>query len=119
MRPDACQPRKAAIVRDPAGRDAGALRRDPEHHEQQQAEGRRGEADLEREQRWQEQVEENLFEGETLMLNDGSVDFLGIYTESAQERPEGAVLLLHGRGVHPDWPQVISPLRASSRTSSF
>jgi dienelactone hydrolase len=68
-------------------------------------------SDLEREQRWQTQVEENLFEGETLMLNDGSVDFLGIYTEAAQVRPEGAVLLLHGRGVHPDWPQVISPLR--------
>ena len=68
-------------------------------------------SDLEREQRWQEQVEENLFEGETLMLSDGNIDFLGIYTETSQSQPEGAVLLLHGRGVHPDWPQVISPLR--------
>ncbi|MDX1344783.1 MAG: DUF3530 family protein, partial [Sedimenticolaceae bacterium] len=68
-------------------------------------------SDLEREQRWQQQVEDNLFDGETIMLNDGSIDFLGIYTETSEAQPEGAVLLLHGRGVHPDWPQVISPLR--------
>ncbi len=68
-------------------------------------------SDLEREQRWQQQVEDNLFEGDILMLNDGSIDFLGIYTETSEAQPEGAVLLMHGRGVHPDWPQVISPLR--------
>ena len=68
-------------------------------------------SDLEREERWRQQVEENLFDGETRMLQDGDVEFLAIEMAASGSRPEGAVLLLHGRGVHPDWPQVISPLR--------
>ena len=37
--------------------------------------------------------------------------FLGIYTPVSDGNPLGAVILLHGQGAHPDWPQVIQPLR--------
>ena len=69
-------------------------------------------SDLAKEKRWAEQIEEGLLDGEIVMLNEGENDFLSIYTP-AQEIKETAVILLHGMGVHPDWPQVINPLRVS------
>ena len=46
-------------------------------------------------------------------LQAGDLSFLGIYTESSGggDPPKGAAILVHGIGVHPDWPQVIHPLR--------
>jgi dienelactone hydrolase len=67
-------------------------------------------SDFAKEQRWKEQVVGELFDGEPISLNDGKHDFLGLLIESDQARPE-AILILHGVGVHPDWPQVINPLR--------
>jgi alpha/beta superfamily hydrolase len=67
-------------------------------------------SDFEKEQRWKEQVVGDLFDGEPVTLNDGQHDFLGliIQTNSAKEN---AIVVLHGVGVHPDWPQVVNPLR--------
>lgn len=67
-------------------------------------------SDLAKEARWKEQVVGDLFDGEPLDLNDGTVDFLGLLTEP-EEANGKAVVVLHGVGVHPDWPQVINPLR--------
>ncbi len=66
-------------------------------------------SDLAKERRWADQIVEDLFDGEAVWLRAGGQRFLALHTPAAQ--PKGAVLLLHGIGVHPDWPQVIQPLR--------
>ncbi|MGE5154703.1 MAG: DUF3530 family protein [Bdellovibrio bacteriovorus] len=69
-------------------------------------------SDLGKEQRWREQIVETLMEGEAVDLQAGDLSFLGIFTEATTGgTPEGAAILVHGIGVHPDWPQVIHPLR--------
>lgn len=65
--------------------------------------------DAEREARWAEQVEANLFDGEMTWLDGDGQRFLGVLTEAAE--PRGYVVVVHGTGVHPDWAQVINPLR--------
>lgn len=67
-------------------------------------------SDLEKEQRWADQIVDALIEGEAEWLQAGDVRFLAIHTE-AEEPGTDAAILLHGSGVHPDWPLVIYPLR--------
>ncbi|MGV6827664.1 MAG: DUF3530 family protein [bacterium] len=67
-------------------------------------------SDLAKEQRWKDQIVDALLDGDEATLNDGKNDFLGIITE-ADEPQKTAVILMHGIGVHPDWEQVIKPLR--------
>jgi len=67
-------------------------------------------SDLEREQRLTDQIIDDIFDGEPVMLKAGDHEFLGIYTETSEEA-KGAVIIMHGRGFHPDWPDVINPLR--------
>ncbi len=69
-----------------------------------------------REERWAQQIQEYLMVGEIQWLTDapgrdGKTDkFLSIYT-APSGTAKGAVILMHGEGRHPDWPEVISPLR--------
>ena len=65
--------------------------------------------DYEREGRLAAEAEAGLFEGDAVYLSDGEREFLNLYTEV--EDAQRAVILLHGRGFHPDWPQVAAPLR--------
>lgn len=68
-------------------------------------------SDREKERRWAEQVIDGLLDGDAVWIDDGSGnDFLGILTEGDPESGR-AVLLMHGIGVHPNWPDVIYPLR--------
>ncbi len=69
-------------------------------------------SDLAKEKRWAEQVVGDLFDGEAIFLNDGTTDFLALST-IAEEPGETALVIMHGIGVHPDWPLVINPLRVS------
>ena len=68
-------------------------------------------SDVGKEQRWAEQVVDALLDGEEFWLDDGAGhEFLALYTES--ETPsQRAAIVVHGIGVHPDWPDVIYPLR--------
>lgn len=68
-------------------------------------------SDTAKEQRWANQVVEFLIDGEPQWLEAGEQKFLGIYTPATGPYTKGAVILLHGGGAHPDWPQVIQPLR--------
>ena len=68
-------------------------------------------ADLAREQRLAEQITEAILDGEPVMLDADAQPFLGIYTEAASKPVHGAAIILHGRGMHPDWAQVTGPLR--------
>lgn len=67
-------------------------------------------SDTAKEARWAEQVVPSLLDGDAVMLDDGQGhEFLGIYTPADGEKR--AVILVHGIGVHPNWPDVIYPLR--------
>ena len=67
-------------------------------------------SDLAKEKRWADQVVDAILDGEAVWLNDGSSDFLGIYTEAGEDKGR-AVIVMHGTGIHPNWQQVIQPLR--------
>ncbi|MES0327288.1 MAG: alpha/beta fold hydrolase [Gammaproteobacteria bacterium] len=67
-------------------------------------------SDLAKEKRWADSIEATLMDGETIMLNDGKNEFLGIMTEAGEDQQRAAIIM-HGTGIHPDWKQVISPLR--------
>ena len=69
-------------------------------------------SDIAKESRWAEQVIEGLLDGdEVWLIDDSGHEFLGIATEG-DKNSERAVILVHGIGVHPNWPDVIYPLRA-------
>jgi predicted esterase len=67
-------------------------------------------SDLAKEKRWADQVVDAIIDGDAVWLNDGKSDFLGIYTE-AEEASARSAIIMHGTGVHPDWQQVVQPLR--------
>jgi pimeloyl-ACP methyl ester carboxylesterase len=68
-------------------------------------------SDVAKEKRWAEQVIDSLLDGDELWLDDGGGhEFLGILTEGDASSGR-AVILVHGIGVHPNWPDVIFPLR--------
>lgn len=67
-------------------------------------------SDYAKEARWADQILDGLFDGEPVWLEANDHRFLSIYTP-AKKDVKGVAILLHGTGVHPDWPQVISPLR--------
>jgi len=68
-------------------------------------------SDLEKEQRWADQIVDFLIEGEAEWLDVGDHEALAIYTESAQDDVRGGVIVVHGSGVHPNWQDVVHPLR--------
>ena len=67
-------------------------------------------SDLDKEKRWADQVVDAILDGDAVWLNDGKSDFLGIYTEAGEDKGR-AVIVMHGTGIHPDWTQVVQPLR--------
>ena len=66
--------------------------------------------DSAKEKRIAAQISDFLLNGKIHWLNTNKERFLSIYTATDKE-PAGAIIFLHGRGMHPDWPQVIQPLR--------
>lgn len=75
-------------------------------------------SDLAKEKRWADQVVDAILDGDAEWLNDGSNDFLSIYTESETDSKDG-LIILHGTGVHPDWQQVVQPLRVEMTTHGW
>ena len=75
--------------------------------------------DFAKEQRWAEQIVDFLIDGEAVWLTHNKHKFLGIYTEAETDQPRGAVIIVHGQGIHPDWQQVIQPLRISLPTKGW
>ncbi|HUV20832.1 MAG TPA: alpha/beta fold hydrolase [Gammaproteobacteria bacterium] len=65
--------------------------------------------DYEREARLANQIVDMILDGDALWLEANEREFLGIYTEA--DNVQAAVLILHGRGFHPDWGDAIKPLR--------
>jgi pimeloyl-ACP methyl ester carboxylesterase len=50
---------------------------------------------------------------EVIWLDANGEEFLALLTEQIEEKAHGAVIILHGMGAHPDWPQTISPIRTT------
>ncbi|RTZ63576.1 MAG: hypothetical protein DSZ29_06805 [Aquificaceae bacterium] len=67
-------------------------------------------SDKEKEKRWASQVIDSLMDGEAIFLNDGKTDFLAL-DMPAEKKSKIGVLVIHGIGIHPDWPQIVNPLR--------
>ena len=67
--------------------------------------------DLERERRLEAEIVDAILDGEPVHLDAGGHSFLAIHTEADDGEPRKAVIVLHGRGFHPDWPEVAAPLR--------
>lgn len=67
------------------------------------------EPDYEREARLANQIVDMILDGEPIWLEANRHEFLGIYTEA--DEPGTAVIILHGRGFHPDWADTVNPLR--------
>ena len=67
-------------------------------------------SDLAKEKRWADQIVDAILDGDAVWLDDGSSEFLGIYTEAGEDNSR-AVIVMHGTGIHPDWQQVVQPLR--------
>ena len=68
-------------------------------------------SDLAKEQRWANQIVDALITGDAEWLQIDNLKVLSIYTPSEVEPALGAAIILHGIGAHPDWPDVIHPLR--------
>ena len=68
-------------------------------------------SDLAKEKRWAEQIVDAIITGEAVWLQAGDLQFLGIYTEPTTDTAIGGAIILHGIGVHPNWTDVILPLR--------
>ena len=70
------------------------------------------EPDLAREKRMAVEVEDAVLDGEVVYLKDSSSnhEFMAIDQEPEGDA-KGAVIILHGRGFHPDWEDTIFPLR--------
>ncbi len=65
--------------------------------------------DVEREFRWYELIIDTIVDGVPIDLQTKTNEFLGLFNQA--ENSKKAVLLVHGRGLHPNWEDVIYPLR--------
>ena len=68
--------------------------------------------DAAKEKRWADEVTDSIMVGDAEWLKAGKSKIFSIYTESTTNKTIGGAIILHGSGVHPNWDQVIRPLRS-------
>ena len=69
-------------------------------------------SDMAKEKRWSEQIVDSLLVGDAVWLNDGKSKFLALFADNTTPKAQGAMIVVHGIGVHPNWPDVILPIRS-------
>ena len=69
-------------------------------------------SDTAKEKRWADQIVDSIMVGDAEWLKSGSSKIFSIYTENTTEKAIGGAIVLHGSGVHPNWDQVVRPLRS-------
>ena len=69
-------------------------------------------SDAAKEKRWADQVVDSIMVGDAEWLKVGKNKILAIYTENTMPKAIGGAIILHGSGVHPNWDQVVRPLRS-------
>ena len=67
-------------------------------------------SDIEKEQRWREQVEDSIMDGEAVDLVVEGREIFAIYMEAEDGSGKG-MIVVHGTGIHPNWQQVVQPIR--------
>jgi predicted esterase len=67
-------------------------------------------SDLAKEQRWADQIVDSILDGDAVWLMADDLKFLSIYT-GAENDSEKGMIVVHGTGIHPNWDQVIQPIR--------
>ena len=67
-------------------------------------------SDVAKEKRWADQVVDSIIDGEAYWLKADGHEFLSIYTEADDASPRG-MIVVHGTGIHPNWEQVVQPVR--------
>ncbi len=67
------------------------------------------EPDFAREARLADEIVDVILDGDPEWLPANGREFLSIYTEADDSR--AAIVILHGRGFHPDWADTVNPLR--------
>lgn len=71
-------------------------------------------SDIAREKRLADQIIDAIFDGDPVYITDKTHhSFLGIYMPSENNHVNGAAIIMHGRGMHPDWKDVTQPLRTA------
>lgn len=68
-------------------------------------------SDQAKEKRWAEQITDSLMDGEVIELDAAGTKFMGLFTKANGHSTGRAVVIAHGMGVHPNWADVIQPLR--------
>ncbi len=68
-------------------------------------------SDTAKEKRWADQIVDELIDGDAVWLRAGDHRFLAIHMEHNTEALKGGAIILHGIGIHPNWQDVIYPLR--------
>jgi len=68
-------------------------------------------SDIKKEKRWADQIVDSIMTGEPEWLNANNQKFLAIYTANTTDKSLGAAIILHGVGAHPNWVDVVQPLR--------
>lgn len=76
-------------------------------------------SDLAKEQRWATQVVDSLMDGDAVYLNDGRSEFLALEMPASDGATKRGVVVMHGTGVHPNWPTVVLPLRVRLAESGW
>ena len=74
--------------------------------------------DYEKEARWAEEIEDAILDGDPVWLSTDNHEFFSIFTLDEEEGSEAAIIV-HGTGIHPDWTQVIQPLRVGLTENGF
>jgi alpha-beta hydrolase superfamily lysophospholipase len=75
-------------------------------------------SDLAQEESWAEQIVESLEDQNAYWLDAGDSEFIALYTPALGRR-RAAVLILHDAGTHPDWREVVRPLRTQLAARGF
>ena len=75
------------------------------------------EPDFARETRLADEIIDTILDGDAEWLQAGNREFLSIFTES--ENDESAVIIIHGRGFHPNWADTVNPLRVGLAENGY
>ena len=68
-------------------------------------------SDLAKEERWAAQIVDSLMDGDAVYLDDGRSQFLALEMPASDGNTKRGAVVMHGTGVHPNWPTVVLPLR--------
>lgn len=72
-------------------------------------------SDLAKEKRWVDETVDSILDGDAVWLKADNHEFLSIYTEAEDESQQG-MIVIHGTGIHPNWPQIVQPIRVEMTT---